>query len=104
VKFSLAGIYLLNERWLITAAVSYRPFPDLLPNVVLQPQFSFTPSLKLAASIAYGGTDQFQAGIRVSGTYINRIFFEAGSENIFAFFLPKQTTSASLFLGSSITF
>jgi hypothetical protein len=104
VRFSLACIYSVSERWLITAAVSYCPYPDLMPLVTLQPQFSFSPSFKLATSLSYGGTDQFRTGIRLSGTFRNRIFFEAGSENVSAFFLPKETTSASLFFGSSIAF
>lgn len=104
LKFSFAYIRMLNERWIATGGISYRPFPDLMPLIFVQPQYAFTPSLRGAFSLAYGGTCGFQLGLQVNGTVKHRVFLQAGSENILGIFVPKQTTSTSLFLQASFRF
>jgi hypothetical protein len=104
VKFSFAYIRMLSEKWIATGGISYRPFPDLMPMIFVQPQYAFTPSLRAALSLAYGGTGGFQVGLHVNGTLKHRLFLQAGSENILGIFIPKQTTSTSLFLQASVRF
>lgn len=104
LPFEFSGVYVraINEKWIASAGISYRPFPDTVPLIFIQPRYFFTPNVRGALQLGYGGTNKFRIGLEFDAVVFKRIFVQVGSGNILGALIPKKTTSTSLFCQASL--
>lgn len=104
MRFSLVYFQKWSDRWMTVAGVTYRPLPDLMPLIFIQPQYVITDWLTAGCSFAYGGSAAFGLGftaiIQVNGSFR----LSVASQNVPGLVMPSQTTSTSLFLQASWQF
>lgn len=104
LSFATAVNYRLSLNLMLQAGISYRPYPDLLPLIYVKPMWKVGRGVEAGAIASYGGASRYGLGFDLRAKVFEHIFMEAASENILGVFIPKQTTSASLFLRASYQF
>lgn len=104
MRFSLAYLQKWSDHWLTVAGITYRPLPDLMPLIFIQPQYVVTEWLTTGCSLAYGGTAGFGLGLTGVINVHEKFKFTIASQNILGIIMPAQTTSTSLFLQASCRF
>lgn len=104
LRFSLAYFQKWSDRWVTVAGITYRPLPDLMPLIFIQPQYVITGWLTAGCSFAYGGTAGFGLGLTGAVNLQEKFRFTIASQNILGIIMSAQTTSTSLFLQASYRF
>lgn len=103
-SFTIVYVHAFTERWRAMAGISYRPFPDLVPLVFVKQDYAFNPWFSGGCSLAYGGTAGFQIGFLADAMLSRHFNIRIVSENIIGLFLPKETSSTSVFLQAAYKF
>ncbi|MCY7410813.1 MAG: DUF5723 family protein [Chitinophagales bacterium] len=88
----------VSQKIILNAGISYRPVVDLIPFIFVKPQWVINSTFQIAGTISYGGTASYALGADAYLNMNDRLKLNLGSDNILGIFIPKQTTSTSLFL------
>jgi hypothetical protein len=97
-SFSLVYQHSLSQKIILNAGISYRPVADLVPFVFVKPQWIINSVFQVAGTLSYGGTASYALGADAYLNLNNQFKINFGSDNILGIFIPKQTTSSSIFL------
>ncbi|HYV93367.1 MAG TPA: DUF5723 family protein [Chitinophagales bacterium] len=100
---SIEYLHSFSPRMILAAGISYRPSIDMLPLLFVKPQWNFN-SFRVAAILSGGGNTSYALGAVASATIKKQFKIFLGSDNFLGLLIPKQTTSASLFLQAAFQF